>query len=72
MNSDAFLIIVFNIISVDFLSSQEQCTAAFDLNNELNQICLESNGRIYGFAVLPFADVSACINGNRYFRYICG
>lgn len=38
---------------LDFLSAKEALSAASQINDELNSICQESQGRLYAFAALP-------------------
>jgi len=44
---------------LDFLSASEAIPLASHLNDDLNDSCVASNGRFYGFGVLPMQDVDA-------------
>lgn len=44
---------------LDFLSAQEALSAARQINDELNGICQESQGKLYAFAALPVSAPSS-------------
>jgi aminocarboxymuconate-semialdehyde decarboxylase len=46
---------------LDFLSAADATYMATQLNGDLQEMCDESKGRIYGFAVLPTQDIPASI-----------
>lgn len=46
----------------------EAATYAAKLNDELEDICANSNGRLYGFATVPVADPQAAANEVRRIR----
>lgn len=46
---------------VDFLPEGEAVTMAQALNEELEQFCADSNGRFYGFGVIPTPTVDGCL-----------
>eukprot|EP01038_Epipyxis_sp_PR26KG_P009329 gene9329-12571_t len=46
---------------LDFLYGEEAENVAKELNDELQNICSSSNGRIFGFAALPVRNQSACL-----------
>lgn len=46
---------------LDFLEGAEAEAVAQQLNDELQQICENSNGRLYGFATLPVRNASASV-----------
>jgi aminocarboxymuconate-semialdehyde decarboxylase len=46
---------------LDFLEGAEAEAVAQQLNDELQQICENSNGRLYGFATLPVRNAAACV-----------
>ena len=45
---------------LDFLPKAEQVSLATDLNFDLQEVCDQSNGRLYGFGVIP-QDISAAL-----------
>lgn len=46
---------------LDFLTGQEAESCAQELNDELQGLCEQSGGRLYGFATLPVRNTEACI-----------
>jgi aminocarboxymuconate-semialdehyde decarboxylase len=46
---------------LDFLPAADATFMATQLNDDLQEMCDESKGRIYGFAVLPTQDVAASV-----------
>ena len=46
---------------LDFLHGEEAANVAQELNDEMQSICESSNGRLYGFAVLPVRNPSASL-----------
>lgn len=46
---------------LDFLSGNEAESAAQELNDELQQMCEASKGRIFGFATLPVKNINATL-----------
>lgn len=46
---------------LDFLTGHEAESVAQELNDELQEICHKSNGRLYGFATLPVRNPKASI-----------
>jgi aminocarboxymuconate-semialdehyde decarboxylase len=46
---------------LDFLQGQEAESVAQELNDELQQICEASQGRLYGFATLPVRNAAASV-----------
>ena len=46
---------------LDFLEGEEAASTAQELNDELQNICEKSNGRLYGFATLPVRNVDAAV-----------
>lgn len=46
---------------LDFLEPKEQISAATMLNKELADICSTFDERLYGFGILPLADIDACV-----------
>ncbi|RYG99330.1 hypothetical protein EON65_50380 [archaeon] len=46
---------------LDFLEGQEAASVAQELNDELQSICEQSNGKLFGFASLPMRNPKAAI-----------
>lgn len=46
---------------LDFLEGVEAANVAQELNDELQSICEQSNGRLFGFAVLPVRNPAASV-----------
>jgi predicted TIM-barrel fold metal-dependent hydrolase len=46
---------------LDFLIGDEAENVAQELNDELEQMCEDSKGRLYGFATLPVRNTEACL-----------
>jgi len=46
---------------LDFLEGQEAESVAQELNDELQDMCEQSNGRLYGFATLPVRNAAASV-----------
>ena len=46
---------------VDFLPPDEAITMARGLNEDLQQFCEDSNGRFYGFGVIPTTSIDGCL-----------
>lgn len=46
---------------LDFLSGNEAASMSQELNDELQNICEKSNGRLYGFATLPVRNPAAAV-----------
>jgi len=46
---------------LDFLEKEEQIEWATLLNDDLNKMCEQHQGKLYGFGMLPLKDINACI-----------
>mmetsp|Transcript_22775 Transcript_22775/g.37998 ORF Transcript_22775/g.37998 Transcript_22775/m.37998 type:complete len:364 (-) Transcript_22775:161-1252(-) len=46
---------------LDFLDGQEAASVAMELNDELQDICEQSGGRLFGFATLPVRNPTAAV-----------
>ena len=46
---------------VDFLAPEEAIPMAQGLNEDLQQFCEDSNGRFYGFGVIPTTSIDGCL-----------
>ena len=56
---------------LDFLQGQGAESVAQELNDELQQMCEASKGRLYGFATLPVRNAAASVKVCSYITSTC-
>lgn len=55
---------------LDFLEGKEAEAVAQELNDELQQICEQSKGRLFGFATLPVRNTAASVREVKRLRHL--